>query len=790
MTVRQAQWFACGTAALLAACGAAPSDGAPGDAEVQSATAVTSVAMDTPSDAEVTAPVEAGVIDATSSSSTAGEDAAVEELDVEAVEVDQVADEDVPIEDEVVEDAAVSDIAVEEAPTVLRINELMAVGDAPLVEGKEERPDWIEIANISDEPVDLGDWYLSDDPNDLTRWQLPAQTLPPGDLLLVAASSLPLEGFDEALRAPFSLKAKGEFLALVEPDGETIHQGFESDYPEQRYAVSYGIDPESGEYRYLTNTTPGEPNSGPAFLGFTDDPTPDVARGFYAFPFLVTLTGEEDTVFLISLDGTVPAQNSTSLYTDPVFIGGTSFLRAVAARAGYLPSRVVTHTYVFLDDVLAQPAAPAGVPTVWQPGVNADYAVDSSVATEAELKAALRSVPTLSLVMPVDDWFDNTEDPAVGGIYANSEIARGIEWEREGSAEFFDFAHGEEAQVTAGIRIYGNASRFISRPKHNLRLVFRREYGASKLEFPLFGDDDEEESINGLLLRGQNGDSWIHPKATQRTEALYIRDQFARRLHAQMGHPEVPQGHVHLYINGLYWGLYHTIERIEDASMVRLFGGYEADWDVIKSSRKPNEMQVVAGNLDSWVALQALADAVGAEEAELSEVEAHLDLENFIDFLLVNFYNGNRDWDDNNFQAARRRTGGDRWRFFVWDSERTMLAPNDDSTIKNLPNRATRIHHNLLEVPEYRERFTERAQLHLGDGGVLSPAGVEAEFMTWVEQLREPLLGECARWGDAHQPGDPYTVAGTWQAEVDARLGTYFPARTETVLQQLSAHGL
>ncbi|MDP6946064.1 MAG: CotH kinase family protein, partial [Myxococcota bacterium] len=478
--------------------------------------------------------------------------------------------------------------------------------------------DWIEIANISGESLNIGGWYLSDDPDDLTRWQLPDRTLAVDGLLLIAASPLPLAGFDEDLRAPFSLKADGEFLALVEPDGETIHQGFESDYPEQRYAVSYGIDPETGEYRYLTHTTPDAPNSGPAYLGFTADPIPDVGRGFYESPFTVSLTGGDDVIFVVSLDGTAPAPIGSSVYSGPVTIEGTSVLRAQAVRPEHLPSRVVTHTYLFLDEVLAQPQVPEGYPSVWQPGVSADYAVDSGVATADALRAALRAVPTLSLVMPVADWFDNDTDPTVGGIYANSEIARGLEWERVGSAELFDFAHGEEIQVTAGIRIYGNASRLISRPKHNLRLVFRRDYGAGKLEFPLFGDDDEPESINSLLLRGQNGDSWIHPNGTQRTQALYIRDQFARSLHERMGRPEVPQGHVNLYINGLYWGLYHTIERIEDASMVRRFGGYEEDWDVIKSSRNPNGMQIVSGTLDTWSELQALAASVGAGEAELS----------------------------------------------------------------------------------------------------------------------------------------------------------------------------
>jgi len=65
----------------------------------------------------------------------------------------------------------------------------------------------------------------------------------------------------------------------------------------------------------------------------------------------------------------------------------------------------------------------------------------------------------------------------------------------------------------------------------------------------------------------------------------------------------VPQSHVHLYINGLYWGLFHTIERIEASSMAAKYGGEEEEWDIVKASRRDG-MQVVDGNLESWAALR------------------------------------------------------------------------------------------------------------------------------------------------------------------------------------------
>ncbi|MEZ5303474.1 MAG: CotH kinase family protein [Verrucomicrobiales bacterium] len=488
-------------------------------------------------------------------------------------------------------------------------------------------------------------------------------------------------------------------------------------------------------------------------------------------------------------DGSVPTPSGGTLYSAPVPVAATTVLRAGAFRPGEAPLRIATRTFLFLDDILAQPALPAGYPGTWQPGVAADYAMDASVGTAAEIKAALRALPTVSVVMPIDDLFNPSTDPAVGGMYSNSTIARGREWERRCSAEFFDFPHGQEIQLDCGARIFGNASRATSRSKHNMRLAFRRAYGAPNLEFPVFGGDAHPEKVNGYLLRGQNGDSWFHPAAGQRQEALYIRDQVARSAHAAMDRPETRQDHVHLYLNGLYWGVFNTIERIEDNAMAERFGGADEEWDVIKSSRVAG-MEVVSGSLDQWREVQALAEAGVAGDAEYAAIQEFLDLPNMIDFLLVNFYNGNSDWDDNNFQAARRRVPGDKWRFFVWDSERTLLSPTANNTGLNHADRVTRLHTMLRQNAEYRLLFADRIHRHFFNGGILTPDGMRAEFNRWVDFLRGPLLAESARWGDNYRAGNPYTVGGEWQAEVDYMHNTYMAGRTDTVLAQLAAQGL
>ena len=405
------------------------------------------------------------------------------------------------------------------------------------------------------------------------------------------------------LHTNFKLTGEGEYLALVEPDGTTVSQVFDP-FPQQYTGISYGIGSGGGS-GYFTTPTPGAENGVTTVSGFIEEPVEfSHNRGFYEAPFDLTLTTTAAGADIYyTTDASDPSPSNGTLYSNPINITTTATICAGAFTATEGPFKSNTSTFLFLDDVLDQPNNPAGYPNRWQSNVVADYAFDKSVAPDAELKAALRALPTVSLVMEIDDWFDQST-----GIYSNSVNGRGPDWERPVSAEFFGFPHGQEAQVNCGVRIFGNASRATSRKKHNMRIVFRSSYGPLKFEFPLFGGDDEPDVVNGYLFRGQNGDSWFHPNSTQQREALYIRDQLARDLQAEMGQPATKQDHVHLYINGLYWGVMNTIERIEAESHQQAFGGQKESWDSLKSSRTPSPgMYTVDGTLDAWNELIALS---------------------------------------------------------------------------------------------------------------------------------------------------------------------------------------
>ena len=399
-------------------------------------------------------------------------------------------------------------------------------------------------------------------------------------------------------------------------------------------------------------------------------------------------------------------------------------LRAIASKAEFRPSNVDTHTYLFLDQVLQQPSNPPGHPSNWDSSIEgsqpSEYQMDPEVIgpiySEQEIKAGLRSLPTVCLSTSVDDLFHSDT-----GIYINAQ-QRGDSWEREISMEFFDFPHGEDLQINTGLRMNGNFSRSKIQPKHNMRVVFREEYGPSRLEFELF-EGSRITRFNSLILRGLSGDSWAHARYPH---AQYIRDQWFRDAHELMGYEGIEQREVQLYINGLYWGMYHIFERLEDDSIAERFGGVEEDWEVIKDGSNSAVVSIDNGT-DRWDALMDIIQAGGlAGSAQYAAVREELDLDAFIDYLLLNYYGGNDDWCNKNYRAAVRLNPPGKWMFFPHDTERAgynalrNAGLNKDSTAINNTYRPTHVHQALTANAEYRLRFADRAHRYLFNGGALT----------------------------------------------------------------------
>jgi len=102
------------------------------------------------------------------------------------------------------------------------------------------------------------------------------------------------------------------------------------------------------------------------------------------------------------------------------------------------------------------------------------------------------------------------------------------------------------------------------------------------------------------------------------------------------------------------------------------------------------------------------------------------------------------------------------------------------------------LHQTLMDHPEYRMQFADKAQKRFFNQGVLTPAHAIELCLARAAEIDLAIIAESARWGDqrSDRRNNPYTHAHWW-AEVNGYLmETYFPQRTGIVVDQLTKRGL
>jgi hypothetical protein len=125
------------------------------------------------------------------------------------------------------------------APAQVIISEFMADNKHTLADEDNDFSDWIELYNTQSTNVNLAGWALTDSPTHQNPWHFPATNLTAKGFMVVFASGKNRAVVGSQLHTDFSLKASGEYLALLRPDG-TVATEFAPTFPEQFADVSYG----------------------------------------------------------------------------------------------------------------------------------------------------------------------------------------------------------------------------------------------------------------------------------------------------------------------------------------------------------------------------------------------------------------------------------------------------------------------------------------------------------------------------------------------------------------------
>ena len=700
-------------------------------------------------------------------------------------------------------------------PSTPRINEFSA-DTAPdgLLDEDGDNEDWIEIYNPGPNAADLSTFYLTDDGLSPNKWAFPSIVMPADSYLVVFASSKNRAIAGNELHTNFKLSAGGEYLALTRDNGGggfVVTGEFAPTYPVQEEGFSYGIAPDNISKGFFASPTPSATN-GAVARGFVADTAFDIDRGFFSAPFNLNITSSTvGAQIRYTTDGSTPTSSSGTIYSGPINISSTTTIRAAAFKAGFFETNVDTHTYFFLNDVrtqFANGAAPTGWPSSSVNGQVFNYGMDPDITnryTGQEMIDALSAIPSVS-ISTAQAKLTGTGSQ---GIYVNPG-QHGKSWERAASVEIIHpDGTTENVQSNCGLRIRGGFSRSTGNPKHALRLFFRDEYGDGKLKYPIFGAEGVDK-FDKVDLRTSQNYSWAFQGDGSNT---FLREVLGRDLQGSFGHPYTRSRYYHLYLNGLYWGLYMTQERAEANHAEAYLGGDDANYDTIKSAGSSGGYNTEAtdgtfATGSDWHTLWSMARAqqsspsiarfmemqgLNTDGSRNPSLPVYLDVNNLIDYQMIIGYTGNYDGPLSNFVGASnnwysvrdRVRDGFGVQFFVHDGEHSMGAgggwsgANDRINTSNGAGSRTNynksnpsfLHFDLTDnTAEYRLRFADRAHLALFNGGLLTRDSVMNHMDARRNTVTDVIIAESARWGDSKR-SDPFDEQN-WNSAVNSLIGT------------------
>ena len=565
----------------------------------------------------------------------------------------------------------------------LIISEVMPSNCSYLVQADGEYYDWVELRNISGSAINLADYALSDDPGTPAKFQLPSKTLEPGERIVIICSGNTALTDSKYTHAPFTISREEGWVYVSRIDDNSC-----SDYIrvyDVPYQHSVGrVDGENGTF-YFTTPTPGTENgSGVAFISET--PVVETPDGVYNDVQSVTVTLNGEGPLYYTTDGSVPTDSSTR-YTGPISLTATTVIRAVSLESGKLPSDVVTASYIINEN---------------------------------------HTLPVISITADPDELFGGM------GIYTKYRQDKEIQC----NLEFFE--ETGSFNIDCGLKLYGHTG--LQNPKKSFKVNFRGRYGASTLNYAVWGDEGPAVYDSLCIRAGQD-----YPKSIFRDELFTsLCREFSDSALAQRDKFSI------LYVNGEYFGIYCMKEAWTELMYAQNMGGSAENVEII---------QAPVGMDSEIYALNKYCRTNNQKTDEYyNYLDSQIDLDSLIDWMIMEGYCTNSDVQQN-LRYFRSADTGYKFQYAFYDLDWTF---NYHTTFRHIFSSDQTWQHmtitkNLIKNPTFRDKFLTRLAEAMET--TLSNENVIARIEYYENLLDPEVERERERWGGSYK---------AWKNEVQA----------------------
>jgi len=561
---------------------------------------------------------------------------------------------------------------------------------------------WVELYNSGSSPVDISGYYLSDDESDVDDWQIPAGTsIPAGGYLIIWCDKENI-----GLHTNFALDPDGEDIILANPSEVIVDQ---IKFPKQYTNVSYGRIGNGSNIGYLTSPTFSATNNSETGTVLLANPDVSLHSGRYAGAQTATLSHPTaGTSIRYTTDGSEPTLLSV-VYSGAIPVTNTMTLKAKAFGAGFLPSKTEVKTYFINEHNFTLPAISIST--------NPNFLFSDSIGIYVE---GTNGKPGHGMSTPAN-WNQ--------------------EWERHAVFEYFDATGDKKFDQGVEIEIGGNFSRMKGQKSFIIRADDK--YGKNHINEKLF-DNKESERYGGFMYRNSGTDNNL----------LHFRDALIQHVAAsQMDLDYQDYKPTIFYLNGQYWGIQNMREKIDGDYFESNYGISKDDIDLIEG----DDIDAIEGTIDAYVNyLDSLQLLNLADPASFSFIDKHIEVQEYINYLVTEIYVANTDWPGNNTKFWRQRSTNGKFRWLLWDLDVGLYVVNithptleyatdPDNTTGHNTEEATLHIRLMLQNPIFKERFINT--LATAMSSTFSPKNFNEQLDTFVNRVKEEIPYHKIRWG-------------------------------------------
>ena len=609
-------------------------------------------------------------------------------------------------------------------PTGLIINEIQVANNDQFVDPSFNYGGWVEFYNPTATPVSLVGLHVSESADNLKEFQLPdgIGEVPAYGHRVVWFDHNASEGNygPEAYKqVPFKLDYEGGTLYVSDSEGEIITS---VTYPQATPRCSYARLTDGGGTWGTTSTpTPEESNDGSSFA--TERlaaPVVSTDGRVFTNSFTFRVTIPSGTTLRYTTDGSTPTLTNGATSANGRFsVSSTTIYRFALFQDGYLPSPVVTRSFIYQ---------------------NHDY-----------------YLPVLSVVTAPDNLYDSTigvYTRGSNGIAGNGQSSAcnwNMDWERpvnmefmvpeqndEGETSFITYLNQETDFEIAGgwTRAYGAGwtdSRYWEM-KSSFRLKTDKRYeGVNSIDYPAFPEKPYNKYKVWQVRNGGN-DTYarIIDPALQKIvmkSGFYIDCQDARPAH--------------VFLNGELLGMFNIRESNNRHYGYSNYGIDTDDMDQFDLSGAKYNQKV--GDDVAWKELVALGQQLAGDQSAdtFAKICERMDMDEYINYMALECFLGSSDWlmNTNNVKGFRSKSDGGKFHFVLFDLDAAFAYNNMLSRImydgSGQGKEVSDFFRSLMQYPPFQRRFVDA--FCLVNGSVFEPNRCSEIVYDFYNQINTAL---------------------------------------------------